>query len=184
MDVKTLCLGVLTFGDMAGYDIKKYFEQAFSHFFVAGFGSIYPALARLTEEGLVTVTSVAQEKRPDKKLYAITAAGRARLEAELLHTEPRHKVRSEFLVLIYFAHLLPPGHLARMLDARLAEWERVLEELRGYQQCIENEPGVSPGVKFSLGYGLAVIGAAAEYLRAQRPELLSSCAPAKGGKDS
>ncbi len=33
MDVKTLCLGVLCHGDATGYDIKKHFETAFSHFF-------------------------------------------------------------------------------------------------------------------------------------------------------
>lgn len=181
MDVKTLCLGVLTFGDMAGYDIKKYFEQAFSHFFVAGFGSIYPALSALAHEGLVTVTSVAQDKRPDKKLYSLTPAGRARLQEELQRTEPRHKVRSEFLVLMYFAHLLPPDRLAQVVETRLSEWERVLEELRGYQQCLEQEPGVSPGVRFSLGYGLAVIGAATDYLRTHRSLLQASCGASQEG---
>jgi hypothetical protein len=54
MDVKTLCLGVLTEGNKSGYEIKRCFEEAFSHFFVAGFGSIYPALAELSRAGLVT----------------------------------------------------------------------------------------------------------------------------------
>ncbi len=174
MDVKTICLGVLTFGDMAGYDIKKYFEAAFSHFYVAGFGSIYPALARLTEEGLVTVTSVEQEKRPAKKVYAITAAGREALQGVLMETAPRHKVRSEFLVLMYFAHLLPPQRLAEVVAQRLAEWEAVLEELRGYERCLEEQGGVAPGVRFSLGYGLAVIGAAVQYIRAHGPALLAA----------
>lgn len=174
MDVKTICLGVLTFGDMAGYDIKKYFEAAFSHFYVAGFGSIYPALARLTDEGLVTVTSVEQEKRPAKKVYAITDAGRAALQAVLMETAPRHKVRSEFLVLMYFAHLLPPQRLAQVVQRRLAEWEAVLEELRGYERRMEEQGGVAPGVRFSLGYGLAVIGAAVAYIRGHGQELLEA----------
>ena len=58
MDVKTLCLGVLTEGDRTGYEIKQRFEEAFNHFFGAGFGSIYPALAELTRRGLVTCESV------------------------------------------------------------------------------------------------------------------------------
>ena len=62
MDTRTLCLGVLTERPMSGYEIKKHFEQAFRHFFMAGFGSIYPALAELARDGLVTVESVEQAK--------------------------------------------------------------------------------------------------------------------------
>ncbi len=75
MDVKTLCLGVLSMGDASGYEIKKVFENAFSHFYVAGFGSIYPALAELTREGLVVCSDIEQEKRPAKKVYQLTEKG-------------------------------------------------------------------------------------------------------------
>ena len=59
MDIKTLCLGVLTQGEASGYDIKKHFECVFSHFYVAGFGSIYPALtelARAADRGFIVDT--------------------------------------------------------------------------------------------------------------------------------
>ena len=39
MDVKSVCLGILTHGEASGYDIKKCFESSFGHFFMAGFGS-------------------------------------------------------------------------------------------------------------------------------------------------
>ena len=40
MDVKTLCLGVLTLGDASGYEIRKQFEEGpFAHFFGASYGS-------------------------------------------------------------------------------------------------------------------------------------------------
>ena len=93
MDVKTLCLGVLTFGDMTGYDIKKHFEEAFSHFFSAGYGSIYPALGELMRAGQVECRDVVQEHRPAKKVYRITPQGRDTLVAALGVTPPRHKVR-------------------------------------------------------------------------------------------
>ncbi|NIP71784.1 MAG: PadR family transcriptional regulator [Gammaproteobacteria bacterium] len=177
MDIKTLCLGVLTDGDMAGYDIKKYFEQAFSHFFVAGFGSIYPALAELTRDGLVDVNSVEQEKRPDKKVYRITKAGRVALEQALSDTDPRHKVRSEFLVLTYFAHLLSPGVLADKLGRRIAEWEQVLETLGGYEADAPSADCRCPaGVRFTIGFGRAVIGAALDYTRRHRDELIERAA--------
>jgi hypothetical protein len=46
MDVKTVCLGMLTDGEASGYDLKKFFESSFGHFFPAGYGSIHIRFAR------------------------------------------------------------------------------------------------------------------------------------------
>lgn len=168
MDVKTLCLGALTSGGMTGYEIKKCFEEAFAHFFVAGYGSIYPALAELDRQGLVTCRSVEQEGRPDKKVYSLTEAGRRALVDTLATTPPRHKVRSEFLVLMYFAHLLPPEHVERVVDQMLARWQATLAQI---EPCADSEE-IPPGMRFCAGYGRAVIGAAAEYVRSNKDSLL------------
>ncbi len=76
MDIRTLCLGILTWGDASGYEIKKIFEDRLSYFYEASYGSIYPALTKLTDDGLVSCRAEAQDKRPDKKVYAITPTGR------------------------------------------------------------------------------------------------------------
>ena len=176
MDVKTLCLGVLTEGDKSGYEIKRCFEEAFSHFFVAGFGSIYPALAELSRSGLVTCESVEQEGRPDKKVYSLTPAGERLLTEELLITPPRHKVRSEFLVLMYFAHLLPPTRLAAIIDERITQWELTVAEI---EACLTSDDvHTSPGMRFAAGYGRAVIGAALAYVRANKAGLVQEVAAA------
>lgn len=162
MDVKTLCLGVLTERDLTGYEIKQHFEEAFSHFFVAGYGSIYPALAELTRRGLVECTSVLQEKRPDKKVYSLTTRGRDALVGELMATPPRHKVRSEFLVLMVFAHLLPPAKVAEIADAMVTQWDGLLSSIEG---CMtEPDAEISPGMRFAAGYGQAVMRAARQYV--------------------
>jgi DNA-binding PadR family transcriptional regulator len=171
MDVKTLCLGVLTERDHTGYEIKQHFEEAFSHFFVAGYGSIYPALADLTGRGLVICTSVAQEKRPDKKVYSITPLGRRALVDELTNTPPRHKIRSEFLALMYFAHLLPPEKVASIAEDMLAQWDGVLALI---EPCLRDDvEDVSPGLRFVAGYGKAVIGAARHYVDQNRADLVA-----------
>jgi PadR family transcriptional regulator, regulatory protein AphA len=167
MDVKTLCLGVLAERPMTGYGIKKLFDRGFRHFFMAGYGSIYPALAELAQAGLVTVESVDQERRPDKKVYRITEPGLARLRAELATAEPRHKVRSEFLALMYFAHLLPPARLAEVLSGMLREWERVLAD-----DLDRGTAELTPGQRFALGYGRAVLSCAQAYVERQAPALL------------
>jgi len=175
MDVKTLCLGVLTEGDKTGYEIKRCFEDAFSHFFVAGFGSIYPALAELSRRGLVTSRSVEQEGRPDKKIYSITPEGERVLGDELTGTPPRHKVRSEFLVLMYFAHLLPPERVAGAIDQMIAQWAPLVAEL---EDCL-TDPDMAPGQRFAAGYGRAVLGAALAYVRAGKAALVAELADAR-----
>ena len=171
MDVKTLCLGVLTEQDHTGYEIKRCCEEVFRHFFVAGFGSIYPALAELQRDGLVTSVSVEQKKRPDKKIYRITAAGRRALAEELVQTPPRHKVRSEFLTLMYFAHLLPPERVDAVLGEMIERFEQTLvEELDLFDsEDAPSEP--TPGQRFALGYGRTVLTAALAYCKRQRPQL-------------
>ena len=172
MDVKTLCLGVLTERDLTGYEIKQHFEEAFSHFFVAGYGSIYPALAELTRRGLVNCTSVLQEKRPDKKVYSLTAEGRAALIEELMATPPRHKVRSEFLVLMVFAHLLPPAKVADIAEDMIAQWDGLLQSI---DACMtDDDCELSPGMRFAAGYGQAVMTAARQYVTENKDRLLAT----------
>ena len=129
MDVKTLCLGVLSMGDASGYEIRKVFEDAFSHFYVAGFGSIYPALAELTREGYATCENVEQEKRPAKKVYHLTEAGLEAFHNALADTYPSHRIRSDFMVLLVFAHLLPPGQVLSMLQQRVADIEETVAHI-------------------------------------------------------
>lgn len=66
MDVKTVCLEILTDGAASGYELKKQFESTFGHFLAAGYGSIYPALSLLTGQGLVTCEHIPQDGKPDR----------------------------------------------------------------------------------------------------------------------
>lgn len=172
MDVKTLCLGVLTFGDASGYDIKKHFERTFSHFFVAGYGSIYPALAELANAGLVTCQKVAQEGRPDRKVYSLTKDGRQAFLDELAATAPLHKVRSEFLTLMFFAHLLPPERLNAVLEERLAD---INHSIAMIEQCPAQQnqdiPQDAAGMHFCSSFGKAMLLQARDCIGAYRARL-------------
>ena len=108
MDAKTLCLGMLTRGEASGYEIRKAFEDGpFHHFFDVGYGSIYPALGRLDDAGLVSCRAEAQDKRPDKKVYSITPDGQQAFVEGLMEPPAADKLRSEFLFLLFFAGMLP-----------------------------------------------------------------------------
>src|SRR5713226_8826002 len=130
MDVRTICHGILTRGDATGYEIKKLFdEDGYQHFVEASFGSIYPALSRLTEDGLVSVREEAQEKRPDRKVYSITRAGRAAFLTALMKPLPEDRHRSPFIFAMLFSHLLPPEHTRAMLDAYILQSRSKLAQI-------------------------------------------------------
>ena len=163
MDVKTLCLGIISRGEATGYEIKKLFETEYSHFYEASFGSIYPALARLTDEGLVSLNQQAQDKRPDKKVYRITAAGRLAFLDELAQMPGRDRIRSEFLATLLFGELLAPAHVDRVIAARIAQYR---EALAAMEACDLGR--VTPGHAFVHGFGIAFYRAAVAYLEENR----------------
>jgi DNA-binding PadR family transcriptional regulator len=170
MDVRTLCLGVLSRGEASGYEIKKAFEEGpFSHFHQASFGSIYPALNALSAEGLVVVRAQAQEKRPDKKIYSIAPKGRNALLAALMATPAPDAMRSDFLFILSFAQYLPPARVSDLIDARIAWYREMLARMESCGCPL----GIAPGASFVRGMGIAVYRAAADYLESHREQLIA-----------
>ncbi|MEJ1969051.1 MAG: PadR family transcriptional regulator [Rhizomicrobium sp.] len=167
MDVRTICLGILTRGDATGYEIKKLFEDdGYQHFVEASFGSIYPALQRLTDEGYVSVRSETQEKRPDRKVYSITPQGKARFIASLLKPLPEDRHRSPFVFAMLFADLLPQSRVSGMLDAYITQIEGKLAHLDEHAAASKSE-----GERFVSGFGRAVYIAILNFLRTHRAEI-------------
>src|SRR5690606_9473970 len=82
-------------------------EGECSYFVEASFGSIYPALARLEDAGLVTSRTEQQSRKPAKKVYSITDAGRAAFAEALAAPLGEDMFRSPFLLFARFAHILP-----------------------------------------------------------------------------
>jgi DNA-binding PadR family transcriptional regulator len=166
MDVKTVCLGMLTEGEASGYDLKKTFESSFGHFFAAGYGSIYPALASLAESGYVNCREIPQAGKPDRKVYEITAKGRQHLLAELEDPAPSHKVRSEFLATMAFAHLMTPQQLETVLDSRIEDANRNLRFIDEFETCCDKT--LPAGVQFTLGFGRTMLQAMKSYVEENR----------------
>ena len=167
MDIRTLCLGILSLGDATGYEIKKMVaEGSFSFFSEASFGSIYPALTKLTEEGLIAFRAESQSKRPDKKVYSLTAEGRKTLEDALAKSPGPDRHRSEFLAALLFAEAVAPERTGDLIDERLAHHDVQIEQL---EMLLEGEN--SPASRFVLEYGLAMQHAARRFLEDKRNTL-------------
>ncbi len=166
MDIKTVCLGMLTDGEASGYDMKKSFESSFGHFFPAGYGSIYPALSTLARNGLVEFELVPQDGKPDRKVYTITKKGREVLMEGLADPNPSHKLRSEFLATTWFAHLMSDEQINTVVENKLEEINEFLEMIEQFQG--ENCPDMSPGAQFVAGYGKHMASAFKQYVEENR----------------
>ena len=103
MNTKTdhLLLGLLSHEPMTGYDMKKRIDHPVGLFWQAGYGSIYPALARLEEQGYVSKKS-AKDCGRERIEYAITDAGRAVLNEWVKEPATRDEFRSETMLKIFF----------------------------------------------------------------------------------
>lgn len=79
----TLALMILktldVLGDLHGYGIARRIEQTSDGALVVNYGTIYPALLKLEQEGAIASSWGASENGRKAKFYALTRAGRRRL---------------------------------------------------------------------------------------------------------
>ena len=119
MNVKTLCLGILTLREASGYEIKKMVEDGmFSHFIICCDGSIYPAWTQMLNEDLLTVRA---RNRPDGPTRRSTPSpprggtGRARRSSRRRRTASSRSSCSRCCWADIDLH-----HIAQVFDAQLA----------------------------------------------------------------
>lgn len=170
MHTSTLCLGALSLGEGSGYDIKKIFEAAFTHFQNASYGSIYPALRRLEEAGEVECRIESGTRHPDRKLFSLTGHGREKLIQTLIATPANELLRSDFLVLMFFAHLLPTEVLATKIDEMTKHYRDELD----YLQSIIDQPCLTPGMRFTIEQGINTCSINLDHLHSRREVLLAT----------
>lgn len=122
-------LGLLEERPRHGYELKHLHDRLFGGARELRFGQVYASLSRLLRDGLVIVDSVEREEGPDRKLYAITPRGVARLEEWLLDPiDPSAYLRSEQFTKVVLA-LLSGRSAEEILDAQRATHLRTMREL-------------------------------------------------------
>ena len=159
-----MCLGLLVKQDASGYEIKKAITNGHaSIFYDASLGAIYPALNRLTEDGLVTCEEQSQDKRPDKKVYRITTKGMHSFEMALLQPPTADKFRSDFLAAMFFCGQMSDSRLEEIMDEREifhAERLAALQELEDDSQ--------SGGETFLTRYAMMYHASNVKFLKENR----------------
>jgi len=117
MSIKYALLGILAEKDLHGYELKTSFDAKVGEFWSLNYGQIYSTLDRLEKEDLVAHDRQAQDKRPDRKIFSITAQGRMEL-AQWLAT-PVVKVRAlrdEFFVKLVFMDKNNPEPVLELIE--------------------------------------------------------------------
>src|ERR671919_8282 len=97
----TLALMVLktleAMGPLHGYGIARRIEQTSGDLLSINYGTLYPALLRLEQEGFVDSEWGLSEKNRRAKYYRLTRAGRKRLEKETREWEQTTSILARFL---------------------------------------------------------------------------------------
>lgn len=130
-------LGVLSLGDMSGYEIKGVLEQSVGHFWRESFGQLYPTLRRLEEQALVSSRLAPGISGPERKVHSLTADGWEALRDWLARPVDIHDLRrDETLLKIFFGRHAPGSasaeHVRRrqeLLGGLLETYEQIECEL-------------------------------------------------------
>ncbi|MEW2397937.1 PadR family transcriptional regulator [Streptomyces sp. NPDC046862] len=99
MALRNAVMAALLEGEASGYDLAKGFDATVANFWMSTPQQLYRELERMEAEGLVTARVVEQERRPNKRLFSLTAAGREAVRAYTAEPLGRPAViRDELLV--------------------------------------------------------------------------------------
>ena len=84
-------------GALHGYGIARRIEQTSGDLLSINYGTLYPALLKLEQEGYVASEWGLSDNNRKAKYYKLTRAGRKRLEKELREWEQTSSILARFL---------------------------------------------------------------------------------------
>lgn len=165
-----LLLGLLLGADQHGYQLNEWIEQRLRPVTTLKRPTAYAVLERLCAAGSIAVTTVRQGRRPPRKVYSITPAGR-QLFLEGLRRSLAEGLRREAggETALLFIDALPPSDAARLLRMRLARLQAQIVEADRAPQ-----PDLPLGLALALEHRLRLLRAEADWLA----ELIARLTPA------
>lgn len=100
MSLRNAILAALLEGEASGYDLAKSFDASVANFWTATPQQLYRELEKMQAHGLVSARLVEQQRRPNKRLFSLTDAGRAELRDYTTRRPKPIAIRDELLVQI------------------------------------------------------------------------------------
>jgi DNA-binding PadR family transcriptional regulator len=127
MALRNAILAALLEGESSGYDLAKSFDASVANFWTATPQQLYRELERMESQGLVSGRVVEQLRRPNKRLFSLTEAGRAALSDYTTRTPRPIAVRDELLVQVQSLEFGAADAVRRAVQDRHAASERKLK---------------------------------------------------------
>ena len=165
--VQEVLLALLANEPSHGYELRARLQLALGPLAEAlNAGQVYVTLNRLEKAALVSSERVGQTDRPDRKVYELTDAGRARVTEWLDDTSWPKPAPAEFHLKLVAAAAAGLGDPVRLVDVQR---HALLEGLAAAQRAALGEPGGSvaglllEGVVLRLQADLRWLEACARY---------------------
>ena len=137
MNVQSILLGFLMKNSMTGYDLKKAFSISFSFFSGLSYGSIYPALKKMEDQGLISKRVEIQDGAPNRKVYTITDEGRKAFLEALKSPFVPEKPKNSFAMKLFFFAYLDPAERNAIAAEYLNTVKRSCKELESARPEVE-----------------------------------------------
>lgn len=162
MNYRHFVLGLLAQQPMSGYDIKRCFESFGWLIHSPSFGSLYPALHALLEDGCLTMQVVEGESGLSRKVYSITEIGRQALEKWI-----DESMETDISLKTFLMHLMVADNLSP--DTLLAHLKHRRSQVADYQTDLTQVDGPvgsngDLGEQLALEYGRALAAAEMAWL--------------------
>lgn len=157
MGLSQALLAALSTESLSGYDLTQRFDGSLGYFWQASHQQIYRELAKLSDKGLLQVTTQAQTKRPDRKLYTLTETGKQALRDWLMTSVQPPQLRDDLLVKLYAGRWTQPETLIQELKSHQAQRQ---QKLAIYQEIARQYfaeaalPYAEACIKLTLDYGI------------------------------
>lgn len=128
----------------SGYDLAKQFDGTVGFFWQATHQQIYRELTKLEQQSLIVAEAIAQEGRPDKKIFSVSDTGLPHLKAWLLQSSDVATVKDEFLLKIYAGYLIPEDAIAQKIKHHRHLHQNQLETYQAIERSFFSSPQDCP----------------------------------------
>jgi DNA-binding PadR family transcriptional regulator len=131
MALRHAVLAALLQGDASGYQLAKRFDVSVANFWSATPQQIYRELEQLERAGMITGRVVEQHRRPNKRVFALTATGRTELHAFTARPARPAAMRDDLLVKL---QAVDAGDQEAVRQAMAIRLEQARGKLAGYDR--------------------------------------------------
>jgi len=131
-------LGLLSEGNLSGYEMKKIIDIRFGFFWNESYGQIFPELKLLEKQNFIEVVISETDSKRDKITYAITQKGINALKNWICEPVEKESVRYEILLKMYFSGLVDREVMKRHLEDFLSVHQMQLGILKMFTDELVN----------------------------------------------